>query len=233
MKKDVKIFLFILMILIGLGGCSQNERHYDGEALLKSKCASCHNLDMPPKTYEDEKAPPMMAVAFHVKDFMKVNNPSDKRPKFIAFFQDYVLHPSVDKSFCDKESLKSYGLMPSQEGRVTEEEIGAIAEYVYDFYDQNKFLVQMQQKAAFEALPLGEQLARKKGCLTCHGKTAAKAAPSFKQIAKRSASEIVEVIKKGSKGRWKGFERMPMPPFGGRLTEDEIETLRKWIKSLA
>jgi HD-GYP domain-containing protein (c-di-GMP phosphodiesterase class II) len=57
---------------------------------------------------------------------MKVDNPSEKREKFIAFVTDYALHPSAEKSFCDKESLASYGVMPSQKGNVTEEELEAL-----------------------------------------------------------------------------------------------------------
>jgi len=231
MKKFHPIYNIMLPVMIVVfGGCNQKEIHYDGEALLKSKCASCHNLNMPPKTYKDEKAPPMMAVAFHVKDFMKVDSPSDKKPKFIDFFKDYVLYPDASKSFCDKESLESYGLMPSQKGNVTEDEVGAIAEYVYDYYDQEKYLTKMKEKAAFDALPLGEQLATQKGCLTCHGITTKKAAPSFMKIAQKPYDEISDTIANGSRGRWKGFERMTMPAFKQRLSKQEIETLTRWIK---
>ncbi len=221
-----------IAILLTVVGCGKKEVHYDGGQLLRQKCAICHNLDMPPKTYEDEKAPPMMAVAFHVKDFMKVQNPTDKKPKFIAFFQDFVLHPAREKSFCDKESLDAYGLMPSLEGNVTKAEVGAIAEYVYDFYDQEKFMAKMKERAHFEALPKGEQIAVKKGCLTCHGKSEAKAAPSLKEIAHKDRKEIIDAIQNGSRGKWKGFERMTMPAFGNRVTTEEMERLVTWIKTL-
>ena len=115
---------------------------------------------------------------------------------------------------------------------MTKEELGAIAAYVYDFYDQQRFLQEMKERAVFEALPRGEQLALKEGCLTCHGKKKAKAAPSFKEIAQKPQSEIVDVIKKGSHGKWKGFERMQMPAFGRRLTDADIQILSKWIRSM-
>ncbi len=231
----MKLFQYAIVagMVVWMTGCSESpEVHYDGAALLKGKCASCHNLDMPPKTYEDEKAPPMMAVAFHVKDFMKVENPSEKRPKFIDFFKDYVLHPDAKKSFCDKESLVSYDVMPSQKGKVTAEEVGAIAAYVYDYYDQEKFMEKMKAKAYFDALPKGEQLATKNGCLTCHGKEKAKAAPAFREIAKKSREEIAEAIRNGSRGKWKGFERMSMPAYGKRLNDHEIEALAAWIAEI-
>ncbi len=216
-----------------LSACSDHHDsvHYDGGALLKEKCAACHNLSMPPKTFQDEKAPPMMAVAFHVKDFMKVATASDKKPKFIEFFQEYVLHPSAEKSFCDKESLASYGVMPSQEGKVSKEEVGAIAEYVYTYYDEEKFLAQMQAKAKFDVLPLGEQIMTKNGCKNCHSIDKPKAGPSFRMIAKRSDTEIKQVILHGSKGKWKGFEKAMMPPFK-QLNDQDIDVLVKWIKSL-
>ncbi len=222
--------LLPLLIIVLLGGCNEKEIRYDGKTLLHDKCASCHNLDMPPKTYEEEKAPPMMAVAFHIKDSIKVDSPSDKKPKFVDFFKDYVLNPDASKSFCDKKSLESYGLMPSQKGNVTEDEVEAIAKYIFDYYDQEKYLTKMKEKAAFDALPLGEQLATRKGCLTCHGVLTKKAAPSFKEIAHKPAVEISDVIANGSHGKWKGFERMTMPAFKQRLSEQEIEALTEWIK---
>ncbi len=221
------IVLVVLMWL--LSGCSDDKKvKYDGETLIEQKCAMCHNLKMPPDTYADEKAPPMMAVVFHLKDFMKITMKDEKYSKFIPFVQDYVINPSIKKSYCDKESLKSYGVMPSQKGKVTKDELKAIASYMYDFYDQQKFLEQMQARAAFEALPKGEQIARKNGCLNCHSLNKSGIAPSFAMIAKRDAKEIRETIANGSQGKWKGFNMM-MPSFKTKLSKDEIVTLQEWI----
>ncbi len=228
---QIDIFVMMLVIMITAGCSLEPKKIYDGGTLLHQKCAACHNLSMPPKTYEDEKAPPMMALSFHIKDLVKVKNPSEKKPKFIAFFKDYPLNPSKEKSFCDQESLKSYGVMPSMKGEVTIEELEAIATYVYDYYDQEKFLKLMQQKAQFEALPKGEQIAKSHGCFNCHDKIEPRVGPSFRVIAPKSKKEIKEVIHKGSKGRWKGFERSIMPPFKN-LSDDEIMTLIAWMKKV-
>ena len=213
-------------------GCSGNtqKEHFNGEMLLEKKCAVCHNLKMPPDTYEDEKAPPMMAVVFHLKDFMKITMNDEKFSKFIPFVQDYVIHPSAQKSYCDKESLKTYGVMPSQKGNVTEDELEAIASYMYDFYDQQKYLKQMQKKAAFDALPKGEQLARKNGCFNCHAFEKVGVGPSFKMISKRDTKEIIDTIQNGSHGNWEGFHVM-MPAFKSRLTQDDLNVLQSWIKN--
>jgi cytochrome c len=219
------------LLFHGCGGNTKKE-HFNGGMLLEEKCAVCHNLEMPPDTYENEKAPPMMAVVFHLKDFMKIRNNEDKARVFIPFIQDYVIDPSAEKSYCDKESLKTYGVMPSQKKNVNKEELKAIALYMYDFYDQQKYLKDMQEKAAFDALPKGEQLVRRNGCFNCHDTDKARVGPSFKMIAKKDAKEIIEVIQNGSQGQWKEFHNMMMPPFKTKFTQEELNILQEWIHSL-
>ena len=230
-RKFVRFLLGTTAVLLFTAcGKSDQKEQYNGEALIVQKCASCHNLKMPPDTYEDEKAPPMMAVVFHLKDFMKISMNDEKFSKFIPFVQDYVINPSKDKSYCDKESLKTYGVMPSQKGNVTKDELEAIASYMYDYYDQQKYLTQMQKKAAFEALPKGEQLARNNGCFNCHAMNKSVVAPSFAQISKRDAKEIRDVIQNGSQGKWKGFHVM-MPAFKSRLSQKDLQIVQKWIQT--
>ncbi len=226
---------FIPLLLILLAGCSdsQNTRRYDARALLKHKCGICHNLDMPPKTYEDEKAPPMMAVSFHIKDFMKVDNPAEKRGDFIAFVTDYALHPAAEKSYCDKKSLADYGVMPSQKGNVSEEELRAIAAYVYDTYTKERFLKKMEEAAAFARLPEGERLARRKGCFSCHGIDRQKVGPSFTAIAERGEkpAALAKSIAEGSRGKWPQSRNIPMPAMHD-LDASQLRTLSEWIAGL-
>jgi len=59
--------------------------HYDAPKLLETKCASCHNLDMPPKTSDDERAPPLYTVTVHLKDWIKSETDTENRAKFVAF----------------------------------------------------------------------------------------------------------------------------------------------------
>ena len=227
----MRYIIAILAVWLFSGCADQGKKvKYDGEALIEQKCAMCHNLKMPPDTYEDEKAPPMMAVVFHLKDFMKITMDDEKFSKFIPFVQDYVINPNRDKSYCDKESLKTYGVMPSQKGNVTKDELEAIASYMYDFYDQQKYVKQMQEKAAFEALPKGEQLARKNGCFNCHALNKSGVGPSFSQISKRGAEEIKDTIANGSQGKWKGSHVM-MPAFQSRVTPEDLHTLQMWIQT--
>ena len=226
---------FLIFLIFSLTACERdNTNHsYDGKALLEKKCSQCHNLDMPPKTFPDEKAPPMMAVTFHVRDFMKVENPSEKRSKFVEFVVDYAINPSAQKSFCDKKSLEEYGLMPSQKGKVSPEELEAIAAYMYDHYDPQKFMKIMQEQARVAALPAWKRVVEQKNCLSCHAIKKDKLAPSFEKIAqkyeKMGKKRIVESIRQGSRGRWKGF-KLSMPPFKD-LSEDDLDAIADWVLS--
>ena len=236
MKMTIKSVGLVLLGMAVLSGCGtrENAKQYDGKKLLEQKCAQCHNLDMPPKTYADEKAPPMMAVVFHVRDFMKVANPSDKKDRFIAFVQDYVIHPDRSKSFCDKKSLQTYGLMPSQKGRVTRDQLAAIAAYMYDHYDPQKYMAIMTEKARLEALPPYKRVLAQKNCLGCHGLKKDKVAPAFTRIAEHYADNpkaVEEAITRGSRGHWKGF-KLAMPPFKD-LTPEELKGITDWVLSQA
>ena len=224
----------ILLVLLSVSGCTteqKKENYLDGKILLKNKCSACHNLDMPPKTSPDEPAPPMMAVAFHVYDFIKVSTPAEKLPASIAFVKDYVFAPRRAKSFCDTKSLDVYGVMPSQKGKLTEDELEAIAVYLFEHYNQDNYLKIMKERQRLRDMDLGERLARQNGCLSCHGISQKKMGPSFQAIAKRYKGQP-DIIKKsvvsGSQNRWPEARHAKMPPFK-KLTGEVVDTLTYWI----
>jgi cytochrome c len=226
----LKLFLFTLILL--LSACNENKptKKYNAKALLQEKCSTCHNLEMPPLTSPDEKAPPIMAVSFHVHDFVKPSDESQRTAKAIEFVVDYVRAPSLEKSFCDKESLQRYGVMPSQKDNVTEDELRAIASYMFAYYNQNNFLQQMQSKAKLDALPAGERIALEYKCFTCHRKEKDLVGPSFSSIRTKylhSADGMQKSIQSGSKGKWEGFSAT-MPPFQ-QISQEELQTISAWI----
>jgi len=229
-------FYLSLVILFILVGCGDNKPkvQLDGEELLHQKCSKCHNLDMPPKSYENEVAPSMMAVTFHLKDFIKSNNPSEHEAKIIAFVQDYVINPSASKSLCDKKSLDSYGVMPSQKGKVTKDELEAIVHYMYNTYDNQKMLQIMQEKARLARMPLHERVIEQQRCTNCHDIDKDKVAPSFQHISQKYSSkdkaELIKSIKEGSKGKWKKF-KLIMPPFK-KMSDKDINGMVDWILTL-
>ena len=46
----------------------------------------------------------------------------------------------------------------------------------------------------------------------------------------RARENLIETVKNGGKGNWSALSRgVPMPPFGGRLSDDQIERLVAWV----
>jgi len=232
MYKFVLSFVTILILL----GCGESQKHtkiIDVEKLTIQKCSSCHNLDMPPHTSEDEKAPPLYTVTVHLKDWMQVNNPSELRGKFVNFTTDYVINPSKDKSYCKAKSINMYGIMPSQKGNITSEEVEAIADYIFDKYDQEKLLAILQERARIAALPLYQQVLETHDCKMCHNPLNTKTAPSYEMIATRYNSNDTKVLKEsilnGSRGKWKGY-LLPMRAYKD-IKPKQLDALVKWILS--
>ncbi len=229
-------YLWSLLCVGVLVGCMEGspKEKLDGAMLLEQKCAKCHNLDMPPKSYEDEIAPSMMAVTFHLKDFIKSTTPSDHESKVVAFITDYVMEPSREKSYCDKASLDSYGVMPSQKGNVTPDELEAIAHMMYQTFDNHKLLKILKERQRLASLTVYERVLEQQRCENCHDINQDKVAPSFKMIASRYTPQdratLIESIKSGSRGKWQG-KTLPMPPFK-QLSDQEIEGVVEWILSL-
>ncbi len=228
----IKLFLMTCVIFL-LTACNENKTtlKLDGEKLLEQKCASCHNLDMPPVVSDDELAPPMMAVAFHVHNFVKPNDDSQRTVKAIEFVVDYVHYPSFDKSFCDKDSLKRYGLMPSQKDNLTKDETKAIAIYMFNHFTQKNLTKIQKEKAEYDSLSAGKKIALKYRCLGCHKVDKKIVGPSFTDIAKKyshSKAKMILSIKDGSKGRWENSNGAVMPPFK-QISDDELKILSEWI----
>ncbi|MCK9490943.1 MAG: c-type cytochrome [Sulfurimonas sp.] len=223
--------VFILSLLLFFAACSEKPltQNLDGKALLESKCASCHDINMPPKISDNELAPPIMAVSFHVHNFVKPTDESQRTSKAIEFVTDYIFNPSLKKSFCDEDSLERYGLMPSQKNKLTKDEAKAIALYMFTNFTQENLIVIQKKQAAFDALDAGEKIAIKHRCLGCHGVNIKKVGPSLVEIADKysqNKDEIIKSIRNGSKGIWS--KGAVMPAFE-KMEDEELEILTEWI----
>lgn len=96
----------------------------DAESLADKKCGSCHlGGKLSIEKVKNIKAPPYWGMAKMVRE--KFDNEDDR----INFIIDYTLNPSEEKMIFPKETKDRFGLMPSQKGNVTEDEIRQIAEY--------------------------------------------------------------------------------------------------------
>ena len=230
MKKHVSSFSLLAFVLFS-SGCFDEKatKHFDAKNLLESKCSKCHNLDLPPKLLKKELAPPMMAISHHVFNKVSAKNESERMLNAIAFVKDYVLNPSVSKSFCDKDSLKKYGVMPSQKGNVDEDELEAIASYIFKHFTQKNLTEILEAKERLNAMSKGERLALKNNCLGCHRVDKKLVGPSFKDISAKYHNNIDKItysIINGSSKKW--TTRGVMPSFKS-LSKADVEVLSKWI----
>lgn len=97
------------------------------EELANEKCGSCHLMGAISKEKLDRMvAPPYWSIS------KKVKQASDNKEAAIKFIVDYTINPSEEKMLFPKETKEKFGLMPSQKGNVTEDEIAKIAEYILE-----------------------------------------------------------------------------------------------------
>ena len=104
----------------------------DAKTLFANKCASCHTTSRP-TDMSKLVAPPVMGVMRHVK--MTYPNKKDA----VAFIKDYVVNPTKEKAVCMPMKIKKFGLMPSQKGNVTQEELEVIAGWMFDNFPPKGF----------------------------------------------------------------------------------------------
>jgi cytochrome c len=135
-RNILKIFSVVAVVV-----ALQAQASDEGKELFLQKCNMCHKTSRP-SDMSKLIAPPIMGVMRHVK----MNYPT--KEEAIAFITDYVLNPQRDKAVCMTDKIKKFGLMPSQKGLVTKEQIRKIASYLYDNYPPKGFrgMHEMQEK---------------------------------------------------------------------------------------
>ncbi|MDH5465101.1 MAG: c-type cytochrome [Thiovulaceae bacterium] len=117
----------------------------DGYKVYKDKCKVCHVEMMGSKealaNLDKLSAPPMIEVSTRLKDMIKLGEDDEdvKRELVLTFIRDYIINPSIDKSMCHLGALDRFDVMPSMKGKLTQAEINAVAEWVYDHYEGKKF----------------------------------------------------------------------------------------------
>jgi cytochrome c len=125
-------------------------------------------------------------------------------------------------------------VIPSQKGNVTQDELEAIAHYMYATYDNQQLLKIMAEKQRLASLSLHERVLEQQRCENCHDTHKDKVAPSFEMIASRYSTKdkalLIQSIKEGTKGKWKG-KKLPMPPFK-QMSDKDVEGMVNWILSL-
>ena len=82
-------------------------------------------------------------------------------------------------------------------------------------------------------------LAKKSGCLACHSVEKKVVGPAWKDVSARykgeadARTELINKIKKGTKGAWADQTGgVPMPPYSPRVSDPNIEQLVDFILQL-
>lgn len=117
----------------------------DGYSVYQKKCMKCHVEMMEKqdvlKHIHTLKAPPMVEVANRLRENIIIADEDQdvKRRVTIAFIKDYIENPSVQYSMCHPMAIEKFGIMPSQKGKLSENEKQAVAEWIIDRYAKVKF----------------------------------------------------------------------------------------------
>ena len=145
MKKVLILGTLSMMISTSALAVYEQEGSVDGYAVYKQKCQMCH-IEMISKKetlkrFNTLKAPPMVEVSARLKEniLLKENDEDVKRELILTFMRDYIINPNLDKSMCHLGAIDKFGVMPSQNGKLNQEEIHAVTEWIYDRYQDNKF----------------------------------------------------------------------------------------------
>ena len=141
MKRFGYIFLLVPLLLLGI----------EGERVYEEKCAGCHPLYIPAdrlmknfmemnNTLLHLKAPAVNQLAYRLKQ--RIGDPKgDKDIQLMeiqSFVRDYLFHPDRQKSVCMPEVRRYFETMPSREGKIEEEEVDAVAEWIFFFIPPKK-----------------------------------------------------------------------------------------------
>ena len=121
--------MMMMVAIIGSSASALSAGEMDGKQLFANKCAVCHSMTKP----ADESkvvAPPARGVMFHMGEAF------DSNEKIKAHIEDFVLAPSKEKAIC--KSVRRFGVMPSQKGAVSKEELTVIADWMVENLKMDK-----------------------------------------------------------------------------------------------
>ena len=105
---------------------SLNAKEHKGEQIFINKCAMCHTANKAPDRSK-MVAPPIKNVMFHMREAF--GNRKDIENHIV----DFTLNPTKEKAIC--KSVKRFGLMPSQEGKITKDELRLVADWMINEVD--------------------------------------------------------------------------------------------------
>ena len=138
-KKNILTTLFTTAILTSsLFGA-------DGYEIYKKNCMECHvemmQAKVALKNLDKLKAPPMVEVSNRLRENIVVKDDDDDVHRYLVtlFIKDYIQNPNLQNSMCHAGALERFGVMPKLKNKLTDIEKQAVAEWIYDRYEDVKF----------------------------------------------------------------------------------------------
>lgn len=101
-----------------------------GKELFVQKCAVCHSLTQPTNKAE-VFAPPANGLMFHMNDIFKTNE------EIKAHMKSFSMEATEEKALLSG-AVKKFGLMPSQKGSISENELDSIVNWMVDNLGMSK-----------------------------------------------------------------------------------------------
>lgn len=96
----------------------------DIKEIFVQKCAICHKMTIP-SDKSTMLGPPARGIMFHMN--VAFNNDNKIIKNHIL---DFVLNPTKEKAIC--RSVNRFGLMPSQKGVITKDELEKVAQWMIE-----------------------------------------------------------------------------------------------------
>ncbi len=177
----ILIFSFILSAILNAK---------DGAQIFKKKCANCHKIYIPVDKIKENlikkntvlhlKAPSVNMMAWAMlrgpkrllgedRDFLK--------DEVTDFLTEYLYNPNRENSLCDSEMLKYFDKKSSLKGKVSKEEIEALADFFIDYKPPKSSKKALKEKKEFDGDALLEKaqktgkniliIATSKSCAYC------------------------------------------------------------------
>lgn len=159
-----------MKFLLGMSLCMISLFGIEGKVVYEQKCASCHepfiSMERLMENFMDKnntllhlKAPTLNQLSFRLKQ--QIGDPKGDedmhRMEVGAFISDYLQNPDKQKSVCLPDVIKYFETMPSMKNELSESEIEAVSEFLYD-YESNLFKEKSIKYVSFDtALKMASQ----------------------------------------------------------------------------
>jgi thioredoxin-related protein len=138
----IKKIIIILSLVVFVFGSYEK-----GEKIFKQKCSSCHSDYIPPKKIKDNffnqnnkllnlKAPTINMLVWAILDGpKKIGQEGDdfRKDEIEEYLIQALFEPSIQNSICDTKILKFYKPKKTMKGKISEEEISLIADFILSY----------------------------------------------------------------------------------------------------